>query len=173
MEVRLGNLIKIKATIKGVNIEFEGSEEFLENKLLSVLEQIAALGPTSGFTISSGGGGGTSTGVQHGVVSTATLASLVGAKKGGDLLRAAAAHLSLMKVKATMSRLELLEEMRGASTYYKDSYASNLTNYFDTLIKAKQLNQQGKDTYAQSAAERHHWEKLIESHNSPTQALAS
>lgn len=162
--------------MRGVQVEFEGSEDFVENKLLAVLERIAALGPASGFAIANGSGdgagAGTGGGAQSGFISTATLASLMSAKKGGDLLRAAAAHLSLVKGKATMSRSELLDEMRGASAYYKDSYASNLSNYFDTLVKGKQLNQQGKDTYAQSASERHHWEKLIEAHNSPAQTLA-
>lgn len=84
---------------------------------------------------------------------TATLAGKLKVKSGNDLIVAAAAHLTFVAGKAEFSRQELLDQVRGATGYFKDSYGKNLTNYLNARVKAGELMEPRTGHYALSATE--------------------
>ena len=68
--------------------------------------------------------------------STDTIATLIGARSGPDLIMAAAAHLHFVKAKHTFTRQELTSEMRSAPAHFKETFVNNLSTYLVGLTKA-------------------------------------
>ena len=95
------------------------------------------------------------------MVSANTIASLSNANTGSDLVMAAMAHLTLVQGKEVAARREILDEMKAAKTFYKETFGSNLSSYLDSLAKAKRLNLVARETYALTNSERQNFERLI------------
>lgn len=93
--------------------------------------------------------------------STNTIASLIDAKTGSDLALAAIAQIQLVQKKASASRRDILEEMKGAITFYRETFSGNLTASLDTLAKTKKINMIAKDTFSLGNAERQRFERLL------------
>lgn len=93
--------------------------------------------------------------------STNTIARLLNAKSASDLVIAAAAHLTLMQKKERLSRQELLDEMKKASSFFKSSYVNNLSNSLKVLVNADRLRLLAPDTYGLSHKERTTLEKIL------------
>ena len=81
-------------------------------------------------------------------LSTDTIATIINAASGPDLIVAAAAHLHFAQGKAKFSRQELTAEMRTAPGHFKDTFINNLSKYLTGLTKADRLRLVAKDTYA-------------------------
>jgi hypothetical protein len=81
-----------------------------------------------------------------------SIAKKLGAKSGRDLARAAAAYLQITEGQTSFSRRDLLEAMKKAPSYYKETYRKNLSAIIDHLIP-KVLNQIGEGTYSLTASE--------------------
>ena len=97
------------------------------------------------------------------VHSTNTIAALLEASTGSDLIIAAAARLILIDGKDTVTRTELLKEMQGAMTFYKQTMSNNLSASLKALAKDDRLRLIGANTYALSQKERQKLEpKLAE-----------
>ena len=62
----------------------------------------------------------------------------------------AAAYVLHLQGKDTFTRNGITSEMKGAKSYYKDSYQKNLSNIIGRLVKQGNLLDQGNDTYALS-----------------------
>ena len=90
----------------------------------------------------------------NGNYSTDTIANIIGAKSGRDLIIAAAAHLHFSQGKATFSRHELASQMRTAPSHFKNTFMNNLSSYLSGLTRADRLRLSGTDTYALSNKER-------------------
>jgi hypothetical protein len=86
--------------------------------------------------------------------STDTIATVIGAKSGPDLIVAAAAHLHFAQGKQKFSRQELTTEMRSAPAHFKETFVNNLSSYLTGLTKADRLRLVGGHTYALSNKER-------------------
>ncbi|MCW5704003.1 MAG: hypothetical protein KIT82_15640 [Bradyrhizobium sp.] len=86
--------------------------------------------------------------------STDTIANIIGASSGPDLIIAAAAHLHFALGKATFSRHELASQMRAAPSHFKSTFINNLTSYLGGLTRADRLRLSGNDIYALSNKER-------------------
>lgn len=86
--------------------------------------------------------------------STDTIANIIGATSGRDLIIAAAAHLHFSQGKATFSRQELAAQMRTAPSHFKSTFMNNLSSYLAGLTRADRLRLSGNDTYALSNRER-------------------
>ncbi len=86
--------------------------------------------------------------------STDTIATIIGVNSGRDLIIAAAAHLHFTQGKATFTRQELAEQMRGAHSHFKSSYINNLSAYLNGLTRTDQLRLVANDTYALSSKKR-------------------
>lgn len=86
--------------------------------------------------------------------STDTIATLIGAKSGPDLIIAAAAHLHFTQGKQKFTRQDLTTEMRSAPAHFKETFVNNLSTYLTGLTKADRLRLVGAQTYALSNKER-------------------
>jgi hypothetical protein len=104
------------------------------------------------------GSGGT---FEH---STETIANLLDAKTGSDLIIAAAAHLHFVKGKRKFTKREIIAEMRTATGHYKKSYHGNLTASLNTLKKQDQLRPFGNDTYSLSTKKAQELEAQLAEH---------
>lgn len=95
-------------------------------------------------------------------LSTDTIANVLGAKSGTDLIIAAAANLYFVKGKQKFSRQELTAEMRTAPAHYKETFLNNLSKYLIGLTRVDRLRLVAPDTYAISSKVRQELEaKLI------------
>ena len=92
---------------------------------------------------------------------TDTIATLIGATSGPDLIIAAAAHLHFTQGKATFTRHELTVQMRSAPSHFKSTFVNNLSAYLAGLTRADRLRLLGNDTYALSNRERQELESRL------------
>jgi hypothetical protein len=145
-------LTKLRIKNGAVEIECEGTDEFLRKELPGLLKEVLEICP-DGPPVLTGGGesGGQQESVRKpsrgGSISTSTVASTLTAKKGTDLALAAVAALVLGQGKESVSRSELLDAMKSAKAYYKGSYNNNLSNYLNTLVKSGALLDHGNDQF--------------------------
>lgn len=147
---------KIRIKMGAIEVEYEGSEQFLKEELPELLSAVSKLYKSSALEANnaatgSDAGSGKSTEV---VGTTGTLAAILGGGSGPDLALSAAARLTFGLKKEKFIRKEILVEMQSASAYFKPSYSSNLTNILNGLVKDKKLMESAKDTYSLSADSR-------------------
>jgi hypothetical protein len=149
---------KLRVKYGSLDIEFEGSEEFIKTELRDLLKHIAELPqPSSSKPADSSGmknivpkpGQATS-----GHLSTSVIAQKLGANSGPDLILAACAYLTLGKGMETLPRKAILDEMREAKAYFKTTYRNNLSKYLATLTKSGDLNQLANENYSLPAEKR-------------------
>jgi len=158
---------KLRIRIGEVEIDYEGTEEFLKQELPQLLKTAMELHQAAGTVSGDGqpkkkdaaagkGGGGVPS------LTTGSIAAKLGSKSGSDLLLAAAAHLTLVSKKDTFSRQQLLTEMQSATSYYKTSYSANLSRYFKTaLLKDGFLSEISSNSFALNAVNRTELEKKL------------
>ena len=151
---------KLRIRIGEVEIDYEGTEEFLKQELPQLLKTAMELHKASGISASGMGAvqnktinAGSSGAVPS--LTTGSIAAKLGAKTGSDLLVAATAHLALVKKAEPFSRQALLTEMKSATSYYKANYSSNLTKLLKTALqKGGVLSETAKNAYAMTASSR-------------------
>jgi hypothetical protein len=158
---------KLRIRIGEVEIDYEGTEEFLKQELPQLLKTAMELHKASGAAPATNTGKSSASGVATGASSipsltTGSIAAKLRAKSGSDLLIAAAAHLALVKKTEPFTRQQLLAEMQGATSYYKSNYSRNLSKYIKTALqKDGGLSETAKDSYAVTAAARADLEKKL------------
>ncbi len=136
--------MQFKISVGQVALEYEGDEAFFSKDVAAFVEVFLEKAGSAAFTpppAPEGNGAAPATqhnssGQQH---STNTVAKLLDVKTGPDLILAAVAKKILVDGEATVSRQTIISEMRGATSYYKKTYTSNLSNYLDNLTKADNL----------------------------------
>lgn len=156
---------KLRIRIGDVEVEYEGSEDFLQKDLPQLLRTAIEL-HSAGEAFGGGPKPKKKTSGSHEAsvpsLTTGSIAAKIGVGSGSDLLKAAAAHLTLVEKKETFSRQELLAQMQTAKGYYKKTYSSNLSNYFATaLSKEGFLTETSSNEYTLSAAARKDMEKQL------------
>lgn len=150
---------KLRIKIGDVEIDYEGSEDFLKQELPQLLTTAMELYKAAGKT-SLPPKGEKTTALCSNIgsnnvpsMTTASIAGKIGAKSGSDLLKAAAAHLSLVKKAAPFSRQQVLAEMQTATSYYKKNYSPNLSKYIKTALqKEGYLSETATNSYALTAS---------------------
>lgn len=151
------DVAKIRIKFGQTEIEYEGESSLLKDDLFNLAERYLSLYDKNKILIvpESAVSAVQVTPQQLGSIdySTNTIAAHLEVNTGTDLVIAAAAHLMMVKGQKKFTRKEINDEMKLATTYYKSSMSSNLTKSFDTLVKAKRLNQVSKHVYALSASE--------------------
>jgi len=136
--------VQFKISVGQVALEYEGDEAFFSKDVATFVEAfLDKVGNVAIAAPPSLEGNGAinapqrnSSGQKH---STNTVAKLLDVKTGPDLILAAVAKKILVDGDATVSRPAIISEMRGATSYYKKTYTSNLSNYLDNLTKADSL----------------------------------
>lgn len=146
---------KVKIKAGAIEVEFEGSEEYMKDELPALVELLYSLGPIDTteeesepeeLAVSS------DKSKQKLQLTTNTIASKLNVKKGNDLVIAACAHLTFVKGADTFTRNNILAEMQLASNFYKVNMRKNLSNSLKTLINQNKLLETAKDTYAIEAS---------------------
>lgn len=148
---------KIRIKMGAIEVEYEGSEEFLKKEIPVLLAAVADLyTKAGGGEDETSGGDNQETKPAKGTINltTKSIAQKLNANSGPDLIVAAAAHLTLAKGKDQFKRKELNDAMKGASGYYKSTYTKNLTNYLGTLGSSGKLVEVSTDVYALTASTR-------------------
>lgn len=146
---------KIKIKMGAIEIEYEGSEAFLKEELPSLLKAVSDLYQSSGPFVDAGNAtiepASSSSGIKKIQGTTATLAAKLGGGSGPDLTMSAAARLTFVLGKEKFHRKDLLEEIKSASSYYKNTYMSNFSSLLNSLVKTGKLMEPSKDNYSLSA----------------------
>ena len=94
-------------------------------------------------------------------LSTDTIATVLAAKSGPDIIMAAAAHLHFVQRLQKFSRQQLTAEMRTAPAHFKETFVNNLSKYLAGLTRSDRLRLVASDTYALSSAERQQLETKL------------
>jgi len=146
---------KVRIKAGAIEVEFEGSEEYMKEELPALVELLYSLGPlnengeeeeSQELPASS------DTSKQKLQLTTNTISAKLNVKKGGELVIAACAHLTLVKGADTFSRSNILAEMKLANNYFKESMSKNLSNTLKVLVKQDKLLETATDRYALQAA---------------------
>ncbi len=145
---------KIRIKMGAIEVEYEGSEAFLREELPAFLAAVSELYAKSGGSTYQLNGNAEeqlqASAVQNPSIemTTASIASKLGVNSGAQLVLAAAAHLRLVKGMDRFPRKQLTEQMRSASSFFKESYVSNLSKTIQTLMKDDKLNEPSSEVYA-------------------------
>lgn len=150
---------KIKIRIGQIEIEYEGSEEFLKEELPDLLKAVTVLHKEAGGVMpvnvpeseSATGSNPVTAFDGSNLGTTNSIAAKLSAKTGSELAIAAAARLVLGSGLEQFNRKQLLQEMQNATQYYKSSYGSNLSKTIRTLVGDHRFIERAKDTYALKA----------------------
>lgn len=151
----------VKISIGTLSVEYTGQQSFVEDGLLELIDALTEKAPDVASIAPASGGSSMGAHTTIGHLSTNTIASQMSSHSGPDLIVAAVAHIQLVKGQDKANRAEIGKEIKSATTYYKASFGGNLTSYFNSLVKAKRLNQISQDAYALSASERATMESLL------------
>lgn len=150
-----GGEAKIKIKVGEIEIEYEGDASFLKNDLLSIFKELSnanehvAVTPKPAREKAHDSHGGKSVG-KHSAV---TIATLLKAKTGPDLVTVAAAYLHFSQGKSEFTRAEILAAMRTATGYWQKNFAANLSTSLEGLTKADKLRVVKEGTYSLPADE--------------------
>ena len=145
---------KIRIKLGQIEVEYEGSEEFIKQGLLDIIQTITDLTKTANLNLSPVSSTprtlDTTPSSKSPVIqmSASTIAAKLKCTSGTDLAVAAAASLTLVKNQDTFTRQQILDEMKTATAYYKNSYMGNLTQNLTSLIKSGKLLERSTDQYA-------------------------
>lgn len=141
--------MKLKLNVGGVELDYEGDEDFLKSNLPSLLETISKHVGAPRSANKAPEETSTTTRVTPGTLnhSTNTVAKLLDAQTGPDLIMAAVAKKIIVDRADTINRQTIASEMRSATSYFKKTYMNNLSAYLDTLTKADSLRLISENVY--------------------------
>ena len=159
---------KLRIRIGEVEIDYEGTEEFLKQELPQLLKTAMELHNAAGGASAAekvekrkAAGGHEPVGSNVPTLTTGSIAAKIGAKSGSDLLLAAAGHLVFVKKTEPFSRAQLLSEMKGATAYYQKNYGTNLSSYLKTALKDGPLSETARNAFTLKASARTDLEKRL------------
>lgn len=149
----------IRIKMGQLEVDFEGSEEFLKNDLMNLLNSIselhssAAMNTSDDFvqldTITAQNDSPKFSGRKPAPQWTvSTIASKLNVKSGKHLVVAACAYLHFMLESPSFSRTRILDVMKDATGYYQQNYSKNLSRYLTQLVKDDSIIESSKNTYA-------------------------
>lgn len=145
---------RIRIKMGAVEIEYEGTDDFLRDELLPMVKAVAemykeAAGDAAITKDNGNGSDGTGTDKTKFTGTTNQIATtLGGVSKGADLLFAAGVKLHFVDGLETFSRKQLLDEAKTATKFYKATYSNNLTTILQALVSGSMFNEPGANTYA-------------------------
>lgn len=142
--------MKLKLNVGGVEIDYDGEEDFLKSTLPSLLETIAKYaGQSQGDPkpLAPGSDSSSNNPLTFPKHSTNTVAKLLDAQTGPDLIMAAVVKKIVIDGAETINRQAISSEMRSATSYFKRTYMNNLSAYLDTLTKADSLRLISENVY--------------------------
>ena len=151
---------KFRIKTMSFELEFEGSEAFLQNQVLKLTKSFQDVS-FNGAIINYSQPSITKVSEEASLtvdftLSTADIAAKIKVKSGRDLVIAAMAKLHFTDKKQTFLRKEILDEMKSASNHYNRNYSASLSASLDRLQKAQTIHTPSKGSYslAQKEVER-------------------
>jgi hypothetical protein len=149
-------IVKLTLKTAQVEIEYEGSENFLRSDLLGLITEVAEIHKMN-----------PPIGTAHQLIKTpaqemnakdhiplklslANIATNLNVGTGPDLVLAACAYLTFTENKSTFKRKEILTAMKTANSFYKKTYSGNLSKYISSLLGEKKILEQINGVYALS-----------------------
>jgi hypothetical protein len=131
------NPTKIKIKIGSVEIDYEGAPEFLDEKLMGLIEKILELNKSHQTVMppQKQNSENFQFAPEKLELSTNSIATKLNVKTTTDLALAACAYLFFVEQKSTFSRENILDAMKKASTYYKENDRKNLSSSLNSLMK--------------------------------------
>lgn len=166
-EPEFKDITDIRIKIGPIEIEYKGREEFLKNELAGLLVTVLETYKETGIQLNledstTDVGSASEEKAKNGFTfTTGTIASKMGANSGPDLIIAACTHLTLTKNRESFDRKDIIEEMKTATHYFKQSYIGNLTKSLGNLVKSQKLLETSRDKYALTAQTRNAMEQLL------------
>lgn len=154
-------MARMRVALGRLEIEFEGTEEFLRNDLPNMIETFMCLAQPQQDDVANAasnlvGGSTTVDGANSNGnlpnLSVASICARLDAKTGSDVILAAAAYLGIISNMNSFSQDELRNSAKSAAGYWKEGFASNFRSYIKTLIRSKKLNQVGTQSYSLPAS---------------------
>lgn len=142
--------MQIKLTMGSMSLEYDGDEAFFSTEVSKFIERFASQAAKTPYAPSPSSSpvgqpaGTPKTIAKH---STNTVAKLLNAQTGPDLILAAVAKIIIVDGSDTADRSTITAEMKKAAAYYKKTYTSNLSNYLDSLTKADSLRLVAENVY--------------------------
>jgi hypothetical protein len=161
--------MRFRIKLGAAELDYEGGTDFLKAEIMPIVERIFGtldaraefLDPVPRSHGHQSNKAVTLPGAPDLWHSTNTIARLLNAKSASDLVIAAAAHLTLAQKKERLSRQELLDEMKNATSFFKSSYVNNHSNSLKVLVNADRLRLLAPDTYGLSHKERTKLEQIL------------
>jgi hypothetical protein len=149
--------IKFSVRKGAMEISYEGTEEYLYDKFFGIVDRILALPDFAGLPTpdapqsdSAGQSYEMSMDANQRAVpqmSINNLCARLNCQTGPDLVLAACAYLTFIQGQDTFTRKDIATTMRDATRYFKDTFASNLTAYLQTLVKNGKLMERRDEVY--------------------------
>ncbi len=159
------SMSKIKLKVGTVELEFEGSEEYMKGELPGLVELLCNNAPDEKTEEENNSEDilppSKDTSKKKIEMTTNAIASKLNADSGADLVIAACVHLCLVKGHDTFTRKNILAEMQTASNYYTKSRGKNLSVALKSLQKDEKLIERSTDNYALSANEKKRVESIL------------
>ncbi|MEP0826178.1 MAG: hypothetical protein HRF40_11895 [Nitrososphaera sp.] len=140
-------------------LSYEGSEDFLRTEFRAILENLlespmweapsffseSADDPPNNNVMGSR---------ERGIPSMTmnNLCAMLNCQTGVDLVLAACVHLTFMKAQDQLARSDILQTMKDATRYYKETFRSNLSNYLQSLVTQGKLMESKDDIYVLTPA---------------------
>lgn len=156
---------KIKIKMGTIELEAEGTEEFLKQEIPEFLKTISTLhSATTVENKTNGKAEGAVPPRQAGTrleLSTGSIAAKLDSKSGPDLILAACARLELVLGKANYNRQAILDEMKTANSYFKVTYRKNYSRDLHNLIVNGKLVESAAGIYALHATARQDLEAQV------------
>jgi hypothetical protein len=149
---------RFKFILGQVTIECEGSEAFVREGLTDLLatayEKLQGMQPPAQDAGSSLAGTAFKRSDQPSspAYSTSMIAAKIGCETGQDLILAAAGKLAFSDGIQFFTRKQLLDAMKSAAAYYRETYSGNLTKYLLQLVREGRLDEMADGTYALTAS---------------------
>lgn len=145
------SVARIKVKTGNLELEFEGSESFLKSDFLALIQEIKTSLNIQASDQKSKVLTPNETALDIATLTTSTVAQKLGVKSGPELALAACIALTIGKGMTSIPRKDILQEMKDATAYYRDSYSGNLSAALKALVTSGQINSIGTETYALSA----------------------
>lgn len=165
METKMSAKLKVK--LGHIEIECEGSEEFVKAELPTLVKSFSELAktiPVPPVAPATGGNGTRSAGAVTGEkieLSVGAIAQKLNADSGPELVVAASAYLTLVEGKDTFNRKELLKKMKDAPNHFKTTYTGNLTSYLTSAAGSGKIIERSSGVFALTAPTRKQLEAAL------------
>ena len=161
------NINEIRIKIGPIEVEYKGREEFLKSELEGLLLTVLNIYNEARIpfeiegSITSPESTNEEKAKSNFTYTTGTIAGKMEVNSGPDLIIAACANLTLVKEKDSFGRKEIIEEMRTATHYYRQSYIGNLSKSLGNLVRLGRISEISKDRYALTAQTRKEMEQIL------------